>query len=76
MIGNEFDSFLRREQLPAELLSELSRTTTAYHEATVDCLEEAREQYFTALRNFNAAQETCMNCQSPSMEVSGKIREL
>ncbi len=40
---------------PSEL-SELSRATTAYHEAAPDSIEDAREQYLEALRNFQAAQ--------------------
>ena len=47
-----------------DLLSELSRTTTVYHEASVDRVEDAREEYFRALKAFNAAQEPgCIRCR-------------
>lgn len=36
-----------------EILSELSRATTAYHEAAPDILEAARQQYLEALQKFN-----------------------
>jgi len=37
-------------------LSELGRTTTAYHDAPIDRIEDARQEYLEALRNFNLAQ--------------------
>jgi hypothetical protein len=40
-----------------EILSELSRATTAYYEATPDRLEQARQEYEEALRRFNATSE-------------------
>ena len=44
-----------REQLMSGTLSELSRVTTAYHEAAPDRVESARQEYAEALRRFNAA---------------------
>ncbi|HLK68619.1 MAG TPA: hypothetical protein VKU19_34545 [Bryobacteraceae bacterium] len=35
-----------------DLLGELGRATTAYHEAGPDRVESAREEYEAALRNF------------------------
>lgn len=40
-----------------DFLSDLSRKTTAYHDAPVDQMEDAREEYMEALRNFNSAQD-------------------
>ena len=39
-----------------DLLSELSRATTAYHDAPADLVEYARQEYMVALHNFNEAQ--------------------
>ena len=36
-------------------LSELGRATTAYFDATPDRMEQARQEYEEALRQFNAA---------------------
>lgn len=41
-----------------EFLSELGRATTAYYEATPDRLEQARQEYQEALRQFNGAAES------------------
>ena len=41
-----------------EILSELSRATTAYHEASPDGLEAARQTYLEVLRKFNEGCET------------------
>lgn len=43
-------------QFNGDALSELSRTTTAYHEASIDRIEETRQEYLEALRNFNESQ--------------------
>ena len=40
-------------QISVETLSELSRATTAYHEARPDCFEAARQEYLDVLRKFN-----------------------
>lgn len=40
--------------VPREILSELGRATTAYHDATPDRLEQARQEYEEALQKFNA----------------------
>ena len=40
--------------IPQEILSELGRATTAYHEATPDRLEQARQEYEEALRRLHA----------------------
>ncbi len=37
-----------------DLLSELGRATTVYHEASPDRVESAREEYEDALRKFYA----------------------
>ena len=44
-----------RLAVPREMLSELSRATTAYYEATPDRLEQAQREYEEALRKFNGA---------------------
>jgi len=44
-----------------DFLSELSRKTTAYHDAPIDRIDDAREEYLEALRKFNQAQG-CTNC--------------
>jgi len=41
-----------------EVLSELGRATTAYHQATPDRVESARQAYEEALRKFKASLET------------------
>jgi hypothetical protein len=43
--------------IPEDILSELGRTTTAYHEATPDRFEDARQEYEEALRKFNTRCE-------------------
>jgi hypothetical protein len=40
-----------------EILSELSRATTAYHEAAPDGVEAARQNYIEVLRKFNQSAE-------------------
>lgn len=40
-----------------ELLSELSRKTTVYHDAPADRVEDARLEYMEALRNYYSAQQ-------------------
>ena len=37
---------------PLDFLSELSRATTAYHDAPADLVEYARQEYAEALRQF------------------------
>jgi hypothetical protein len=44
------------------LLGELGRATTAYHEATPDCIEAARDEYERVLRTFN--RSLAAQCQS------------
>ncbi len=39
-----------------DFLSELSRKTTAYHDASADRVEAARLEYLEALQNFYSAQ--------------------
>jgi hypothetical protein len=39
-----------------DVLSELSRATTAYHDAPADLVEYAREEYLVALNRFKEAQ--------------------
>lgn len=46
------------ETYSLDVLSELSRATTVYHEAAPDCVEFAREQYLRALRNYRATKTT------------------
>lgn len=48
---------MREHRGYADLLSELGRATTAYHDAPIDRVEDAREEYLEALRNFNLALE-------------------
>lgn len=48
---------MRRDFDRLDLLSELSRKTTAYHDATVDRIEDARAEYLEALRSFNSARD-------------------
>ena len=43
--------------IPLDALGELGRATTAYHEALPEFAESARQEYETALRNFNATLE-------------------
>ncbi len=43
---------------PFDLLSELGRATTAYHEAPPDRVESARLEYEDVLLRFNSAQAT------------------
>lgn len=45
------------ESIDLEVLIELGRATTAYHEAPPDRVEYARQEYEEALRNFNAARD-------------------
>jgi len=40
------------ESFTLDLLVELGRATTAYHDAPPDCLEAARLEYEQALRKF------------------------
>jgi len=56
-----------------DFLSELSRATTAYHDAPIDLMEDARQEYLEALRNFNSAQER-MTCIEESDFDSVEIR--
>lgn len=42
-----------RQQLEAELLAELKRAETAFHEASPDAKEGAAERYRAALQRFN-----------------------
>lgn len=43
-------------QMASEPLSELSRATTAYHDAAPDGLETARQEYLEVLRRFNQSK--------------------
>jgi hypothetical protein len=43
------------ESLTLDLLVELGRATTAYHDAPPDCLEAARLEYEQALRKFKGS---------------------
>jgi len=43
--------------IPLDVLSELGRATTVYHQAGPDCIEDARMHYEEALRKFNAILE-------------------
>ncbi|MGD0361651.1 MAG: hypothetical protein ABSC93_12320 [Bryobacteraceae bacterium] len=46
-----------RMQGRLEILSELSRATTVYHEAAPELLEAARQNYLEILRKFNQGVE-------------------
>lgn len=48
-------STLTRDSFWLDLLSELGRATTAYHEALPERFEAAREEYEEALRRFKAS---------------------
>ena len=49
--------FPHTRSVEAEILSELGRATTAYHEAAPDQFESARLEYEEALRRFRATYE-------------------
>ena len=58
-IGIECQSttFITSYSAALEVLSELGRATTAYHEALPHRVEHARVEYEEALRKFNAVLE-------------------
>jgi len=47
--------YVSLQSVSLEILCELGRATTAYHEATPDRAENARQEYEEALRRFNAS---------------------
>jgi hypothetical protein len=47
--------YVSSQSVSLEILCELGRATTAYHEATPDRAENARQEYEEALRRFNAS---------------------
>lgn len=49
-------SCISSQSISSDLLSELGRATTAYHEALPDRAELARQEYEEALRKFNATR--------------------
>ena len=52
--------------IPLDSLTELGRATTAYHEASPDCVERAREEYEAALRRFNGGlSDACSDYSFP-----------
>ena len=55
--AGEARTYAASQSIDLEVLIELGRTTTAYHEATPDRVEYARQEYEQALRNFNAARD-------------------
>ena len=51
------DRPVRTESIDLDVLSELGRATTAYHDASPERAEYARQEYEEALRNFNACRD-------------------
>ena len=51
-------------QADCDWLGELGRVTTAYHEATPDRLENARQEYERVLRCFKQANSPSLNIET------------
>jgi len=49
-------AYATSQSVSLEVLCELGRATTAYHEAPPERVENARQEYEEALRKFNAAR--------------------